>query len=101
MKRHIPIYLAAWGFVAPALSAIAVFFVLPVVAALALSVTDFDLYALADLRNLRFVALDNYLALLQKPLFWQALGNTAYFVLVACHFRLPRHWPARCYCTPD
>ncbi len=75
-------HLAAWGFVAPALIAIAVFFVLPVAAALALSLTDFDLYALADLRNLRFVALDNYINLLRKPLFWQALGNTAYFVVV-------------------
>lgn len=74
--------LAAWGFVGPALIAIAVFFVLPVLAALALSVTDFDLYALADLRNLRFVALDNYIALLSKPLFWLALGNTAYFVVL-------------------
>lgn len=82
MKLHVPVHYAAWGFVGPALLAIALFFVLPVLAALALSVTDFDLYALADLRNMRFVALDNYIALLQKPLFWQALGNTAYFVLV-------------------
>jgi multiple sugar transport system permease protein len=82
VSRKLPIHIAAWGFVGPALLAIATFFVLPVVAALALSVTDFDLYALADLRNLRFVAFDNYLALLRKPLFWQALGNTAYFVVV-------------------
>lgn len=74
--------LAAWGFVGPALVAIAVFFVLPVLGALVLSVTDFDLYALADLDNLRFVALDNYIALLKKPLFWLALGNTLYFVAV-------------------
>ncbi len=73
---------AAWSFVGPALAAIVVFFVLPVLAALVLSFTDFDLYALADLRNLRFVALDNYLHLLGRPLFWQALGNTLYFVLV-------------------
>jgi multiple sugar transport system permease protein len=53
-----------------------------VLAALALSVTDFDIYALADLDNLRFVGIDNYLALLNNPLFWKALGNTMYFVLV-------------------
>ena len=45
---------AAWAFVAPALLVIAVFFLLPVLAGLALSFTDFDIYALADLRNLRF-----------------------------------------------
>ena len=71
---------AGWVFAAPALTVIAVFFGLPVVAAFALSLTDFDIYALADLHNLRFVGLGNYIGLLQNPLFWQALGNTFYFV---------------------
>jgi len=71
---------AAWGFVAPALVALTAFFFLPIVAALLLSFTDFDLYALADLGNLRFVGLDNYLTLLRTPLFWKALGNTVEFV---------------------
>ena len=74
--------LAAWGFVAPALLVIGVFFFVPVFSGVALSLTDFDIYALADLRNLRFVGLDNYLQLLRAPLFWQALGNTLYFVAV-------------------
>jgi len=73
---------AAWWFVAPALLVIAVFFFLPIVAALLISLTDFDIYALADLANLRFVGFGNYLKLLQNPLFWQALGNTLYFVAV-------------------
>jgi multiple sugar transport system permease protein len=73
---------AAWAFVMPALVVIGVFFVLPVVAGLALSLTDFDIYALADLANLRFVGVDNYIRMLQTPLFWQALGNTVYFVVV-------------------
>ncbi|MEO3692448.1 carbohydrate ABC transporter permease [Roseateles paludis] len=72
--------LAAWGFVAPALSVIALFFVLPVVAGLLLSLTDFDIYALADLRNLRWQGLANYLRVLEMPLFWTSLANTAYFV---------------------
>jgi multiple sugar transport system permease protein len=73
---------AAWILAGPALLVIGVFFALPVAAGLALSLTDFDLYALADLSNLRFVGLHNYLHLLQTPLFWQALGNTFYFVVV-------------------
>ena len=56
---------AAWWFVAPALSVIAVFFILPVLAALAISLTDFDIYALADVRNLRFAGLGNYVKLLR------------------------------------
>lgn len=79
MRRH---HLAAWVFVAPALLAITVFFAVPVLLALVVSLTDFDLYALADLGNLRWVGLDNYLQLLQRPLFWQALGNTLVFVVL-------------------
>jgi multiple sugar transport system permease protein len=73
---------AGWWFVAPALAVIALFFVLPVLAALLVSFTDFDIYALADIRNLRIVGLRNYGQLLETPLFWQALGNTLYFVVV-------------------
>ena len=74
--------LAGWMFVAPALLVLGLFFALPVASALALSLTDFDLYALADPAHLRFVALDNYIELLRTPIFWKALGNTAYFVVV-------------------
>lgn len=73
--------LAGWAFAGPAVGVIAVFFALPVLAAFALSLTDFDIYALADLRNLRFVGLDNYIGLLGNRLFWSALGNTVYFVV--------------------
>ncbi|MBU4239359.1 MAG: sugar ABC transporter permease, partial [Alphaproteobacteria bacterium] len=48
---------AAWAFVAPAMIAIGLFFAFPVIAALLLSLTDFDIYALANLDNLRFVGL--------------------------------------------
>jgi multiple sugar transport system permease protein len=73
---------AAWVFAAPALLVIGVFFFLPVIAALLVSLTDFDLYALADIRNLRFGGLGNYWHLLHAPEFWRAVGNTVYFVLV-------------------
>ncbi len=73
---------AAWLFLAPALAVIGVFFFVPVVASLALSFTDFDLYAIADPRNARFVGLHNYAALLHTPVFWTALRNTVYFVAV-------------------
>ena len=53
---------AGWVFAGPALAVIAVFFALPVLAALALSVTDFDIYAIADLANIRLAGLANYAA---------------------------------------
>jgi multiple sugar transport system permease protein len=71
---------AAWLMLAPALAAIGLFFAVPLVAALALSTTDFDIYAVADLDNLRFVGLDNYARLLRDPLFWQSLRTTLVYV---------------------
>lgn len=73
---------AAWSFVAPALIAIALFFALPVIGALLLSFTDFDIYALADTRNMRIVGVENYARLFNNPLFWGAMGNTLWFVLI-------------------
>jgi len=70
-------------FVAPALCLIAAFFLLPVAASFLLSLTDFDIYAVADLANLRVVGVRNYVTLLRDPLFWVALRNTVYFVAVA------------------
>jgi multiple sugar transport system permease protein len=71
---------AAW-LLAPALLVIGVCFLLPVGAALLLSLTDFDIYAVADLRNLRFIGLGNYRRLLADPVFWTALRNTIYFAV--------------------
>ncbi len=79
MQRRDPL---AWLFVAPALAAIALFLFVPVFASLLLSFTDFDIYAVADRRRLRFVGIANYKALLAEPLFWQALRNTLYYVAV-------------------
>jgi multiple sugar transport system permease protein len=71
---------AAW-LLAPALLVIGVCFLLPVGAALLLSLTDFDIYAVADLRNLRLIGLGNYRRLLADPVFWTALRNTLYFAV--------------------
>jgi multiple sugar transport system permease protein len=73
---------AAWSFVSPALIAIAIFFVVPVIAALVLSFTDFDIYGVADRHNVRFIGFDNYRRLFATPLFWSALRNTVFFVVV-------------------
>ncbi len=73
---------AGWAFVLPALVLIGVFFVLPVLAALLLSFTDFDIYAIGHFANARFIGLRNYAELLHNPIFWKALRNTFYFALV-------------------
>lgn len=73
---------AGWGFVAPALLLIGVFFAIPVACAFLLSFTDFDLYSIADFGSTRFVGLKNYRDLMAAPLFWTALRNTTYFVVL-------------------
>ncbi len=73
---------AGWAFVAPALVLIGVFFFVPVLAGLVLSFTDFDIYAIGRPSVARFVGLRNYADVLANPLFWKALGNTLYFVLL-------------------
>jgi len=80
MRRATPS--AAWWLVGPALAILAVFFVVPVAASFLLSLTDFDLYAIARLDRLRVVGYGNYARLLGAPRFWTALRNTAYFVCV-------------------
>lgn len=81
MRRLASIPAGVW-FVAPALTLIGLFFFLPVAASLLLSFTDFDIYALGRLDRLRFIGLENYHRLLNDPMFWTALKNTLYFVIV-------------------
>jgi multiple sugar transport system permease protein len=73
---------AAWWFLAPALTLIAVFFVLPVIGGLLLSATDFDIYAIGDPHVMRFTGAMNYTQLLGDPEFWNALRNTLVYVLI-------------------
>ena len=73
---------APFWFLAPALGIVGTFFLLPILLAFLLSFTDFDIYSLADLRNTRLVGLENYSRLFQTELFWKALLNTFFFVLI-------------------
>ncbi len=80
---------AAWFFLAPALLLLVAFFLLPTLAGLLLSLTDFDLYAIGDPGTARFVGLANYRHLLQDATFWKAVGNTLQFVLLGGPLSLP------------
>lgn len=73
---------AALLFLTPALGLLALFFFLPVIAGFALSLTDFDLYSIGDIHNLRFIAFRNYAALVNDPIFWRAIVNTLLFSVI-------------------
>jgi multiple sugar transport system permease protein len=66
----------------PAMTLITVFYLVPVLGAVVLSATDFDIYSIGDTSNTRFVGTGNYTSLLRNSLFWKALTNTLYFSLV-------------------
>ncbi len=66
----------------PSMTLIVVFYLLPVIGAVVLSATDFDIYSIGSASNTRFVGTGNYSGLLRNALFWQALRNTLYFSLV-------------------
>jgi multiple sugar transport system permease protein len=72
---------SGWLFLSPAFVLIGVFFFLPVVAGLLLSLTDFDIYAIGSPGTARFVGLRNYVEVLRSAAFWGALRNTLYFVV--------------------
>jgi len=73
---------AGWAFVSPAVLMIVVFFFIPVIAGLVLSFTDFDIYAITTPGNARFVGFNNYAQAFANPIFWKAVRNTFYYVLV-------------------
>ena len=73
---------AAWLLLSPGLAAITILFLVPIGAAFLLSLTDFDIYALGDLKNVRLIGLRNYATLLRDPLLWKAMRNTALFLFV-------------------
>lgn len=73
---------AAVLFLAPAMVLLSLFFFVPVIAGLALSLTDFDLYTIGDASNIRLVGVRNYRDLLGSGIFWTAFANTMYFALV-------------------
>jgi ABC-type sugar transport system permease subunit len=70
---------AGFTFVAPVLVGTVLVLVVPTVLGLLLSVTDFDIYAIANIHWLRFVGTGNYLDLMRQPLFWRATVNTLLF----------------------
>lgn len=70
--------MTAWLFLLPSLILFLTFTGIPVIAALGISFTQWDLFNPA-----RFVGLGNYSKLLGDPIFAKVMGNTAYFVLLS------------------
>jgi len=74
--------LEGWSFSAPFVALFIAFWLLPIVASLLLSFTDFGISDLRDPLGASFIGLDNYSELIHDDVFWKSVKNTAYFVIV-------------------
>ncbi len=69
-------------FIAPALSLVIIFFLMPILVAGLISFTDMDLKGLADFSKINFIGLENYTKLFSSRDFLKALTNTFFYVVV-------------------
>ncbi len=74
--------LVPYFLVGPALLCLVTFSVLSIFVAAAVSLTNLDIGGLANFGQVRFIGLGNYQTMFSDPAFWEALGNTAFFVFV-------------------
>jgi multiple sugar transport system permease protein len=86
-------------FAGPALAVIALFFGLPVLAAFALSLTDFDIYALADTGNLRFVGCTTTGSCCTTRCSGRRWATRCTSSWSACRCRSRCRWRGACCCT--
>jgi multiple sugar transport system permease protein len=74
--------LVPYVLISPALLCLVTFSVLSIFVAAGVSLTNLDIGGLANYDQVRFIGLQNYQTMLSDPAFWEALGNTAFFVAV-------------------
>ena len=74
--------LVPYVLVGPALLCLVTFSVLSILVAGVVSLTNLDIGGLANYGQVRFIGLRNYQTMFGDPAFWEALGNTAFFVIV-------------------
>lgn len=75
-RRRLPEGVVGYLFVAPALLGFIIFYLLPIVRAAEISLTDWNM-----LRPPRFIGFGNYVHLLGDPKFWDSMRITALYVL--------------------
>ena len=74
--------LVPYVLITPALLCLVTFSVLSIFVAATVSLTNLDIGGLGDYSQVRFIGLHNYQTMFSDPAFWEALGNTAFFVAV-------------------
>lgn len=66
-------------FTVPALVLLVTFLFLPIAVSFLMSLTDIDIFSINKWRDVQFIGVNNYLRIVQDPVFWRSLWNTLYF----------------------
>ncbi|EIA19647.1 putative sugar ABC transporter permease [Listeria fleischmannii 1991] len=77
LNRHTPYF-----FISPALILLILFSLIPIVVAFVISFTDINLTGLADFSKINFIGFENYVNILQDPIFIKSIGNTLFYVII-------------------
>ena len=73
-------------FIAPALTLLILFSLLPIFIALFISFTDMDLAGLANWSQIHFIGLENYHDIIGEPIFRKSIFNTLFYVIFGVPF---------------
>ncbi|WP_121440237.1 carbohydrate ABC transporter permease [Salisediminibacterium halotolerans] len=71
-----------WLFIGPAVLLLIMFSLLPILVSLTISFTDIDLIGLGNWDTIEFVGLENFINLIQDPLFHRSIFNTLIYVSI-------------------
>src|SRR5258708_6045345 len=74
--------LVPYVLITPAMVCLLTFSVLSIFVAALVSLTNLDISGLGDYSQVRFIGVHNYQTMFGDPAFWEALGNTAFFVII-------------------
>ncbi|MFO7882013.1 MAG: sugar ABC transporter permease [Kosmotogaceae bacterium] len=70
-------------FIGPSMALMFTFLLIPIFVSFFLSLTNFDAFAMYDWSKANFIGFENFTELFQDELFWKALFNTLYCLIVA------------------
>ncbi|WP_022795952.1 carbohydrate ABC transporter permease [Bavariicoccus seileri] len=73
---------APYFFIAPAITLLVIFSIIPIFIALIISFTDMSLAGLADYSRINFIGLENYRNIFTDASFGKAVLNTIYYVVI-------------------
>ncbi len=84
LKKSVPGFL----FVLPAVIILSLFLFIPILASFMISLTDWNIYGLADVSHINFIGFKNYSKVFHDPIFWKSLWNTLFFTAAGVPFTI-------------